>query len=472
MGEEKRNTGKIIGRRLLVVLLILVLILGPVVSIKTQIRFSAQNYTEESEAYAAQVTEEEAAYLSDDPLSRQWKYLQTIGHPPRTYKDYNLYADIAIANEDLESAANYLNSGIDTARNEADAALMCLRLGSIYILQGNREGAEKMLDEAVSQDASLASAWFLRAQLAASEGDTEQAVQSFHSYIRLPDRDAKETLALGELFESREDYESAALCYTAGIEDESLTKAALYADRARCEILLDDRAAARKDLETYFEQTEEDPEGRPAAMLAMCLMEDEAYKEAAEYFHKAIEDGYEEPAVLYSQSAKSAFAAGDYEMSAEDGLKALSLLKEAGSGTEGTGNDTEGAGKDTDSGVDRTETEFWIGLAYLAQDVYKESAAHLTEVKAADVDYPDIDYYLGVCALAQEEYTTAEEYFTASIEKEEDLAASYYNRAICYINKEDYSRAKADLQQALTLADEEELKTQVEELAEALKELS
>lgn len=452
MGEEKKGSGKLIGRRLLVVLLILILILGPVVTAKTQIRFSAENYTGQEEAYAAQIMEQETPYLSDDRMSRQWKYLQTVGRVPREYEDFKLFADIAIANGDLESAANYLKDGIAAATGkEADLGVAYLRLGGIYVLLGDRENAENMLDEAVAKNEELAPAWFLRAQLAAEEENTEKAIESFHSYIRLPGKDPKEALALGEMFESLEDYESAVICYTAGIEEESLTTAALYADRARCEILLEDTAAARKDLETYFTQTEEDPEGRPAAMLGMCLMEDEEFKEAVTWFHRALEDGYPETAVLYSQAAKSAFAAEDYKTAQEDGLKALSELKE--------------------SGGDTAETAFWTGLAYLAQEQYKEAAGYLEETKAGNADYPDIEYYLGVCALAQEEYTAAREHFTASIEREEQVTASYYNRAVCYLNEEDYSKAKADLQQ-VTDRDDEELTEKAEEVLEAIHNLT
>ena len=449
MEKEKTGIGKLIGRRLVVILLILVLILGPVVTAKTQIRFTAEDYTEQREAYAAQVMEQETPYLSDDRLSRQWKYLQTIGHPPRTYEDFNLYADIAIANEDFDTAVKYLKDGITAAGGqEEDLAVLYLRLGSLYILQENLEDAGKMLDESVSKDETLAPAWFLKAQLEAEAGKTREAADSFHHYIRLPGRDPKETLALGGLFESLEDYESAVICYSAGIEEDSLAEAAMFADRARCEILLEDTTAARKDLETYFGQTEEDPEGRPAAMLGMCLMEDGAYKEAVTYFHKAVEDGYPETAVLYSQSSKSAFAAEDYKTAQEDGLKALSELKE--------------------NGEDITETAFWTGLAYLAQDQYSEAAGCLEETAAEDADYPDIEYYLGVCALALEEYETARDRFTASIEREEEVTASYYNRAVCYANEDNYSSAQADLREVTSRGDDDELTERAEELLAAL----
>ena len=449
MEQEKKGTLKLIGRRLLVFLLILVLILGSVLTAATQIRYTAENYTGQNEAYAARVVEQETPYLSDDAISRQWKYLQTIGHLPRTYEDFNLYADIAIANEDFGAAEKYMKDGIAAATGqEKDLAVLYLRLGSLYILQDNLEDAEKMLDEAVSQDETLAAAWFLKGQMKAEAGNAEEAADSFHRYIRLPGRDPKETYALGELFESLEDYESAVICYSAGIEDDSLVTTAMFVDRARCEILLEDNTAARKDLETYFNQTEEDPEGRPAAMLGMCLMEDGEYKEAVTYFHKAVEDGYPETAVMYSQSTKSAFAAEDYKTAQTDGLKALSELKE--------------------NGGDIAETAFWIGLSYLAQNQYSEAVGYLEDTKSENADYPDIEYYLGICALAQEDYETARGHFTASIEKEEEVTVSYYNRGICYVHEGNNERAKADLQEVAARGDDEELTKAAEALLEAL----
>lgn len=453
MEETKRQTNKI-WRRMLAVILVIALILSPIVTIKTEIRFSKQNYVEETAKFAAMVTEDTTGYLTENRLNRAWKYLQSLVGEPKTFHDYELYASLAIAREDFASAAKYLEGCLDLSDGvNSDPAVLNLRMASLFVLQEQYDRAASYLDKALELNPELGPAYYLKGQLAAEAGDTDAAVANLKKYVELPGADPAVAVSLGEVFESTGDYETAEICYTVGIKAEPESNPQNFASRARCRVLLNKMDAAAEDLKQFFSLTSEDPGGQASAMYAMCLMEDGDYEKASMYFQKAVDSGYADPALLYSQSVKSSFAAGTYEEAVEDGLLALELI-------EGE-NSRRPAGA---AAIDTTEIRFWLGLSYMAQDKYEEAGQQLAQVSKAQVEYPDIHYYLGVCALAEEEYAEAETHFTASIEREEDLTPCYYNRAVCRINLQRVDEAKEDLQKVVARGDDAELKTQAEEL--------
>ncbi|MBQ6602402.1 MAG: tetratricopeptide repeat protein [Eubacterium sp.] len=448
MEETKKESKKKKWPRVLAVVIVLVMILTPVLTLKTQIAFSRQRYAGETESYAALLTEEETGYLTDSRMDRVWKYLKTLGGNPKTYEEYEVYAQVAIGREDFASAETYLKGCIETyTGDDAHLAYLYLRLASICILEQKTESASAMLDKALELDSSLAAAYYLKGQLAAEAGDGETAVSCFRKYINSQDSDPAVTASLGSVFEALDDTQTAVSCYTAGI-DAGTNDPQLYAGRARCRLLAGENTAAKADLDVYFSMTEEDPEGQPAAMMGVCLMEEGAYEEAAAHFRKSVADGYADPALIYSQLVVCEFACGDYENAVKDGVAAIDGLKKLG--------------------MDTADAEFWTGLSYLAQNKYKGAYAHLTQAKEKNEDYPDINYYLGVCLLAQEDYETAVGCFSFSIERGEQVTSSFYNRAVCFLKLGLDDQAKADLESGVALGDDPELTEQAQLVLDSL----
>ena len=448
MEETKKESKKKKWPRVLAVVIVLVMILTPVLTLKTQIAFSRQRYTGDIDSYAAMLTEEETGYLTDSRMDRIWKYIKTLGGNPKTYEEYEVYAQVAIGREDFASAETYLRGCIETfPGDDAGLAFLYLRLASICILQSKNETADGLLDKALELDSSLTAAYYLKGQLAAEAGDGEGALEYFRTYVNAPDSDPQVKGSLGSVFEALGETGIALSCYTAGIEAGG-NDPQLYLGRARISLLSGDNRAAKADLDRYFSMTDEDPEGQPAAMLAVCLMDAGAYEQAVEYFHKAVEDGYTEPALIYSQSVISAFAAGDYEGAVKDGLKAIDGLERLGE--------------------DTTSAEFWTGLSYLAQNKYKAALAHLSKAKEGNDAYPDINYYLGVCLLAQEDYETAAGYFSNSIEHGEQVTSSFYNRGVCFLKLGFEEAAAADMQSVIALGDDADLSAQAQVVLDSL----
>ncbi len=448
--ERQEVSKRRIGQRIIAGLLALVFIVGLYLSLRLQIRFSGLNYVGQVSEYAAQLTADNTDYLTQSTLDRAWVILKSTIRRPRTYDDFEMYSSIAIAREDYENAGTYLQGCIDTyaGGDQKELAVLYLRLGSLYVLQEDYEGAIRQLNAALEHDPELASAYFLRAQMYLAQGETEKAIEDVHTYQHMEGSDPVILASLAQLYESSGEYENAVECYTVGLENETTYDVELYAGRGRCEMLLEDFDAAQADLETYFQRGGADSEGAAAAMLGMLRMNADDYGGAVTMFHRAVTDGYAEPYLLYSQSVLCAYLDENYATAVRDGTRAI----------EGA----EAVGESSD------EFYYWVGMSYLLQEQYADAEDYLDEALKRSPELEDVEYYLGICALAQEKTEEAVEHFSASVEREESVSASLYNRAVCYALQEDKASAMADLDRVIELNEDEELTAQAVELRGAL----
>ena len=82
---EKRNeSSKKLWQRLMAAFLVVVFILGMVLTMRAQIRFSGLNYVGQVAEYAAHLTEDNTAYLSRGTLDRAWTILRSTVRRPRS----------------------------------------------------------------------------------------------------------------------------------------------------------------------------------------------------------------------------------------------------------------------------------------------------------------------------------------------------------------------------------------------------
>ena len=444
--EKERTSNSRIWIRLSAGLLALVFVLSMYLTLRAQIRFSGLNFIGQVSEYAARVTEDNTGYLSQSTLDRAWTILRATVRRPRTYSDYEMYSSLAIAREDYAAAIPYLQGCIDTydGGDDAELAVLYLRLASLHVLEKDYDGALPLLDTATGLDPTLAAAYFLRAEMRLTTGDSAGAVEDLGTYRTLDGSDPLILVSLADLYESTGDYKAAVECYTAGITDEKVYSVDMLAGRARCYVLLGEMDRAETDLETYFSRNGTDPDGEAAAMLAVCRMNREDYSGACEMFHRAIRDGYANPYILYGQSVLCAYMSGDYPLAVQDGEKAIQGAEE--------------------QGEDSAELHFWVGLAHLVMQEYPQAGEHFSRAAEQNGSLKDLSYYRGVSALAQEETEEAIGHFTRSVELGESLTASLYDRAICYLALERYEEAKADLLQVIERNDDPSLTAQAQEL--------
>ena len=75
--DRPKRTNRKTGYRILAVFLALLLMIGTVAALYANIRFSRLKYVEDTARYAADLTGEYTAYLTEDRLTRAWKILRT-----------------------------------------------------------------------------------------------------------------------------------------------------------------------------------------------------------------------------------------------------------------------------------------------------------------------------------------------------------------------------------------------------------
>ena len=264
-------------------------------------------------------------------------------------------------------------------------------------------------------------------------GDTDGATEDVRKYIELDGGDPTIMASLGQLYESAEEPARAAECYAMAVE----TDVHAYVDRARCLLMTEDFAGARKSLEAFRSLSAEDKDGEVSSMFGVCLMNDGEYTEAAEAFRTAAQQGYATPQLMYEQAMMCSYIAGDYETAVKDGAKTIEMKKAAGESV--------------------ASTEILTGACHLVLGEFSEAEAAIQTAVDEDPDLEDTRYYLGVCAMSREDYEKAAGFFTESIEREESVTACLYNRAVCRLNLDDIDGAKEDFALIVERDDDQDL---------------
>ncbi|MBR1846041.1 MAG: tetratricopeptide repeat protein [Oscillospiraceae bacterium] len=444
--EKQRESSKKIWKRIMAGFLVLVFVLGMALTMRAQIRFTGLDYVGRVSEYAAQLTAENTGYLSRSTIDRAWSILRTTIRRPRTYQDFDLYASLAIAREDYETAIPYMRGCVDTydGGNDGDLAVLWLRLASLHVLNEDYGAGIEALDSALALNDKLSSAYFLRAELNYTLGNNAAAVADLDVYRTLEDSSPIVLASLAPLYESTGEYAAAEECYTAGITSGQDSDVELLLNRGRCRMLQGKMNEALEDLEAYFSRGGSDEKGEAAAMLAVCRMNAGRYAEAYTMFHRAVRDGYADPDALYSQSLLCAYMAGDYAGAAGDGEKAIKAAEARGENS--------------------AELHYWVGLAELVLGEYTDASAHLEQAARLDDSQQDLNYYRGVAALAQDLVEQAITFFDRSLELEESVTQSLYNRAIAYLSQGRFWEATRDLRLVVERGDDADLSAKAQEI--------
>lgn len=441
-----------IWRRLLALFLVFIMGAGAMLAWRVRIRDVGLQYVGTMLERAQQVTEENTGYLTQPMLERAWRVLKTSVFKPRKYEEFDTYASLAIARGEYAEAAQYMQGCIDTFPGGDDDALskLWLRQGSLYTLCGENEKAIECYNKTLELKADTADAYLLRAQMKSELGMAQEAAEDLRTYETYAGSNPIVQAALGELYESIEDYASAVECYTLAIDSGSYDVKAL-ASRGRCNILIGKSEQGREDLDRFFREGGEDETGDCYAMLGMCRMEAGDFAEAIPAFHSAIRKGYKNSDMLYSQSIACAYMIEDYDTVISDGMKAAELGEKNGADKKAIAEDYQ-----------------WVGFAHFTKNEFPEAGEAFAAALKNDPELAMINYYAGVSYMTSENLEKAAEYFGTSADRGEYATVCGYNKALCLIQLERFEEAAAALEAAIEVNDDADA---VKEAKTLLKDL-
>ena len=438
--QAEKKLPKKLWRRLLAAFMALVLIAAMFLGYAAQIRFGQLQYVGTVLEHAASVTADNTEYLSESTLMRAWNILRYAVGKPKTYDEFEMYASLAIARQDYAGAIPYMQGCIDQypGGSPREEAVLHMRLGSLYALSDDVENAITSFGRAIETEPALADAYLLRAQMLSLAGRQEAVVADIRSYDALVGDNPAIRVAVGGLYESAGEYESAAACYTLGLEQSGGTDPELLAARGRCLVLTENLGAARQDFIDFFANGGQDPTGEYNLMLGLCRMEAEEYQQALNSFHNALNAGYAQQALVYSQCVLCAYIIGDYETVITDGEKALEALNQPSQQEPDTPAIVDGR-------MSKEELHHWIGLARMAGEDFEGAKAEFMMIEDLAKAPEGVLYYLGLCCASLGENEEAISHYTNSIEQQQMISLCMYNRGVSYLQLEKLEEGLTDL---------------------------
>lgn len=436
----KKPPGKL-WKRILAGSMAFLLVASMVMGWAVQIRFAQLEYLGTVLEHAAAVTQENTEYLSESSLKRAWNILRYAVGKPKTFDDYEMYSSLAIARKEYGEAVQYMQGCIDLYAGDSkrELGVLYLRLGSLYALTDDSESAIASFDQALELVPDMADAYLLRAQMYAALENMDQAVADIRRYDEIAGQNPTIRAAIGTLYESAGEYENAAACYTAGIEQAGLSDPELLASRARCYLLLGKTAEAKNDLIRFFAEGGMDPTGERNAMLGICRMQSEEYEQALQSFHNALTAGYPQQALLYSQCVLCAYIIGDYDTVIADGEKALAALVQTDSQAAVTLIGSE------EALMTEAELHHWIGLARMAKGDFSGAREQFLAIEDLGEAPEGVLYYAGLCSASLGDNEEAVDFYTKSIEQNQMTSLCYYNRGVSNLQMEKLEEGLTDL---------------------------
>ena len=344
---------------------------------------------------------------------------------------YGILADLAITEEKYQEAAGYLEKVLELSKEMEDEELsqLCLKTASVYVMCGNRDRANQLLDRALELNETSLEALLLKAQLALEAGDSRKATEELERYMELAPEDLNTRLSLAQLYESLNDYNAAMAEYELLYEKQSSDESH-YLNSLRCSFLSGNYEEALGKFDIYLKETGQDSVYYPVALFlrAACVMQLGRLDEAEEGFREAIDFGYDEGACK-EQIMLCSFERGEYQQTAEYGVELL----------------------ETEARLNTPELMYQrLGASMMMLERYEEAVKYLDEAEKLGLELTGNAYYRGVSLLALHRYDEAVEDFGTSIEQDYLTQFCYYNRGVCYVQLHDYEKAAQDMEMTLT----------------------
>ena len=462
--------------RLIAGFLVLAMLPGLLVFRQTGVSREALEDENRGIRLAAQQLLESDPYARGSRIRRMSDFARNLLRKKRSYEDYELAVQIAIAQARYDEALAFQEKALSVfTGSEEDMAAQYLRMAYLYVLVGEYDKALSWLDLGIAVTPYV-EAVLTRAQVRLNTGDTAGALEDVDACLKAAGESTVLLPDIVNIYEAAGAYEKAIELWTRVLDSSASTDGLL--DRAYCYVQLDRMTEAEADIARYLLRHEEN---RTTAntMLAMGWLRRNDYAKADEFFTRALSGDGTDPGTLYYYIVLCAHLRAEHARACEYGEQLIARIEggESVSTAELRLEDATGRLRVELVPLDYAQLCRMVGASWLVLGDYERSSEVLS-LSLRERDDPTVRYLRGSSLLAAERYEEALEDYTAALAANVRTESSRYGSGVCRMqlgllaeaiedfrwvaeNGEDASlREEAARQLARLTAGEEETETQ------------
>ena len=240
--------------------------------------------TEDSQGIANNYLFDSTSYMTEDTLQRMYEVLM-LNQTPTDWRGYEEQAGIYIAREQYDEAIDRISKAVEIYAEASDLekASLWLKKGCLHTLKGDYEKALESLERCVEFDPECSEGYLIMAQLYLEEEDEENTLKNMEAYLELNPGNVEAEEMVAQLYMAKSDFSTAGKWLQKAMESGG-------------------------GAEIYYQ-------------YALCIIQDNKFKEAIEYLNKALELD-ENVGDAYYYRAICRLTIGEYVMALEDLKKA------------------------------------------------------------------------------------------------------------------------------------------------------
>ena len=428
MARTKQRTYRL-SMRIIAVLIVVSMIPGILVFQQTGVNRNATEEANRSVRLAARQLLKEDAYANRSRVERMSDFARNLLGGKRTFEDYDLAIQIAIAQARYDEALAFQEKALaEFEGSEKEEAGQYLRAGYLCVLLGEYERALNWLDLGITVTPYV-EAVLTRAQVRLNLGDTEGAVRDATACLTANGDISSLLTELVNIYEAAGEFATAARLWTEILDGGGSTDGLL--DRAYCYVELGRMTEAEADVSGYLETH---PENRAVAdtMLGMGFLRTGDYAKANGYFAQALDGGESDPGSLYYYLVLCAYLTGDYERACEYGEKLAERVRkgEAAGTARMSVEDVTGKIRVELIPLDLRHLYQMTGASYMMRSDYARATEMLT-LSLEQADDPYVRYLRGSSLLAEQRWAEALVDFAAAEQGGESPEKCRYSAGVC-----------------------------------------
>lgn len=466
MVRIKKKTHRLI-LRIIAILVVVSMLPGILMFQQTGVILDATLDENRSVRLAARQLLQNDPYANRSRIGRMSDFARSLLRGKRSYEDYELAVQIAIAQARFDEALVFQEKALDIFEGSAEeAAAQYLRTGYLCVLVGEYEKALNWLNLGIAVTPYV-EAVLTRAQVRLNLGDTEGAVADVDACLEVVGDSAALLPEMVNIYEAAGAYETALGLWTRVLDNDGDSRYLL--DRAYCCVQLGRMAEAEADAERYLTQHAEN-RAIAHAMLGMGFLRAGDYAQANRYFGLALDGSDSDPSSLYYYVVLCAQLTADYARACEYGEQLIARMQRG----EETGaaqlsvEDVTGKVRVELKPVDYAQLCRLTGSSHMMLGSYARAVEVLT-LSLEQKDDPAVRYLRGASLLAEERFREALTDFAAAYKAGVEREKCRYSSGVCHMQLGETDEALKDFAWVTKNGQNASLREEAARQAELLK---